>query len=448
MLPIRLLFLLFIFSLCSCGSNIVALEDGTKGSISVIIVNAATGLSVENASARLLGIDSAPKKADSTGGVAYENLPAGNGYTFLVEAPGYASMLCKTDLYLDGIAGHIVLEARLPKLGAKLQGNIAYADLSTGSVNNQPVGSGEAKVRLNLSVSNECELVNPYRETSTGLNGLYFFDSLPELANYDLIALESKIGNINYEQFFLQNDGLLGFSGDIIKAPLGTYENAVSLEDFRLLSAPGTIFENEKIALVFSKGINKSRTSIMAFSAIGTSHAVEIEWNDDRTLEISPVDGLWKAGSSISVVSTASLYATDGTIIYPGTLATIEVIGKALKAPAFWLENAGTGTALNAKRDSLDLSILSSQQQGLVFRWNRVENADGYNIYAKCSGEINYTQVWSLFFTPDTSFTWSNYSAYSNCFAENKQSSFFVRAINSREYVNSKIVSIWGHKPK
>jgi hypothetical protein len=381
---------------------------------------------------------------DSKSTVVYEYLPIGKGYAFLAEAVGYASMLCKADISPDSLV--VGKDFRLPKLGAKLQGSIAYVDLSTNAINTQTVGYEEAKVRLKLNLSNECELLNPYKEAATGLNGAYFFDSLPELASYDLTALEAKIDDVIYGQFLIQDNGILGLSGDIAKAPLGIYKDAFSIEEFRLLSAPDTVSPDGKISLVFSKDINKSRTNDASFSIIGANYAVETRWNGEKILEIFPIGGLWKTGDIISISNTMDLYAMDGTVINPSNLATVAVTNGALgNVSKFWLENAGTGTSLNVEGDSIELSVLISQQKGLIFRWNKAYNATGYVIYAKCADEINYTQIeTNLSFASDTSAVWE-YSQVYYCIKQDKQSGFFVQARNSKEHTNSNFISITGY---
>jgi hypothetical protein len=124
--PHLLLFLLLF--LCSCGNTIVETagrgdSNSTVGSISVIAADASTGLPVAGASILMLGRDNAPKKINS--GVLYENLPFGKDYVFHIEAPGYASVKCKADVLSDSLASGSVIEVRLPKLGAKMQGSIA-----------------------------------------------------------------------------------------------------------------------------------------------------------------------------------------------------------------------------------------------------------------------------------------------------------------------------------
>ncbi len=414
--------LLFMLLLCSCGDTIAesnADDLVKKGSVSVIISDAFTGLPVTNAEVLLLGRDANARSAKNSG-ILYEDLPTGKGYVFHIKAPNYASMKCKADVYPDSIVNSN-LEVRLPKLGAKLQGTLAYADMATNAINYQYVGYGEAKVRLKLRTSNECELLDPYRETSAGLN------------------------DVVYGQFSVQNEGILGFSGEMANAPLGIYKYAVSQEEFRLLSAPDTVAPNEKISLVFSKDINKSRTKINAFYITGVSYALDIKWNDGRTLEISPTGGIWKVNDALIIANTDSLYAADGTILAPGILITVRVTDGALKTvPKFWVENVNTGTVLNAMGDSLDLAAFSTQGQGLVFRWNKATGATSYVVYAKCTDEINYTQITSLSFTADTSATWS-YSQVSGCIKQNKQSSFFVQAKNARESTNSNFISITGY---
>lgn len=355
---------LFLFFLCSCGDTIVQTAERSEarqsGSISVVATDAATGLPAANAKVLLLGRDSEPKKINS--GVLYENLPLGKDYVFHIEAPGYASVKCKADVVSDSIAGGSVIEARLPKLGARLQGSMAYMDLSTNATYAYAVGSGEAKIRLKLAIAGECELLSPYRETTTGLNGTYFFDSLPEFAGYDLTALETMIDGIEYEQFIVQSGGTLGLSGDMAKAPIGIYRNAFSREEFRLVSVPDTVAPSNKISLSFSKNINKSRTSSNAFSITGIDYAVEAKWNGERTLEVSPVDGRWEVDDTVSIANTGELYAADGTAIPPGILAKVLVTDGVLGAiPKFWIENSGTGTALNAAGDSLDMETFQSQ---------------------------------------------------------------------------------------
>lgn len=64
-----------------------------SGSIYVVIADAATGLPVNNASVQMLGRDNRPKSAGTKNGVIYDGLPIGNGYTFRIEALGYASMI-------------------------------------------------------------------------------------------------------------------------------------------------------------------------------------------------------------------------------------------------------------------------------------------------------------------------------------------------------------------
>ena len=412
----------------------------------MIVIDAATNLPVESAGVQLMGRDKNPIAADSNGWVAYENIPAGKDYAFHVEAAGYASILCKADIPDSLSVGKTV---RLPKLGAKLQGSIAYVDMSTNAVNTQMAGSGEAKIRLKLSVPNECELLVPYRETATGLNGSYFFDSLPELANYDLSALEAKINGIVYEQFTVQNGGVLGLSGDIAIARAGVYEKAAPLNEFLLQSAPDTVAPDGKILLVFSKDVNRQRISSASFSITGANYAIETKWSDEKTLEISPVEGLWKIDDSVSIANAVELYAVDGTVIPPGNLATVLVTNGALgKISKFWLENAGTGTALSAKGDSLDLDTLLSQQKGLAFRWNKANNATSYVIYAKCADGINYASIDSgLSFASDTSAVWE-YSQAFYCVEPGKPAGFFAQARNAREYQNSGIVSVAGHVRK
>jgi hypothetical protein len=447
--PFLLLLPMFLLFICSCGDTVVENAANSNGSISVIVVDAVTNLSLKNANIQLLGKDEKPRNADSKGGVIYENLPIGKGYIFYIEAPGYASAMCKADISADGekdilIIDDTILEVRLPKLGAKLQGNIAYMDFSTNDFNIQAAGNGEAKVRLRLSMSNECELLNPYKETTTGLNGSYLFDNLPEFAIYELTALEAKIDGIAYKQFLVQR-GVLGLFGDIAKVPLGIYKEVVLQEEFRLLSAPDTVAPNGKISLLFSNDINKSRINGNAFSIIGVSYALETKWNGERILEISPIGGIWKIDDVINIANIANLYAMDGSVLTPRDLATVTVTNGALEAvPKFWLENTETGTALNVAGDSLDLA----QNQGIVFRWNKAGNATSYAIYAKCAREINYTRITTGLSISDTSATWG-YSQVHYCVEQNKQASFFVQARNAREHTNSEIVSVTGYvKPK
>jgi hypothetical protein len=442
-MPFLLLCSIFLLLLCSCGGSVEDNDIGSGG-ISVMVMDATTNLPLKDVSVQLLGRDKKPRITDSKGGIVYKDLPAGNGYTFRIEAAGYASILCEAEVLDSLMSGKSV---RLPRLGVKLQGYLAYMDLSTNAINTQWTGNGDAKVRLKLGLLNECELLNPYREAATGLNGSYLFDSLPERANYDLMALETKIDGILYGQFFIQSDGILGLSGDIAKAPLGVYENAVSLEEeFRLLSAPDTISPNRKISLVFSKDINKSRTGVSAFSITGVNYAIDTKWKGNRTLEISPVGGIWKIDDTISISNAVSLHAIDGTVIPPGNLAIVTVTNGALGTVSeFWLENAGTGTALNITGDSLDLNALLSEQKGLIFRWNKAGNATGYAIYAKCANDINYTQIETdLSFASDTSAVWG-YSEVHYCVENDKQTGFFVQAKNARQQTNSNIIAVTGY---
>jgi len=345
------------------------------------------------------------------------------------------------------IAKDTVIEVRLPKLGVKLQGNVAYMDLSTDSFNAKAIGRDGAKIRLKLTMQNDCELINSYKETMIIGNGLYSFDSLPELALYDLTALETNIDGTLYEQFLIHSNGILGLSGDIAKAPMGIYNNAVSRGEFYLLNAPSTVASSGKISLIFSKDVNKSRIDDKTFN-VSATYAIKMKWEGDNTLEISPVDGLWRIGDIIIISNTVNLYATDGTFIVPTNyLAAVTVVNGALKTkPKLWLENTGTETALNNKGDSLNLDIFDSQQT-LVFRWSKTEDATSYAIYAKCFDEINYTQIQAgLALTSDSSATWNYFSA-SQCFEQGKQSSFFVQAKNARQHLNSDIITVLGYRP-
>ncbi len=451
-----ILIAIFMLFLCSCGDTIVEgnayTQGNISGNISVIVLDAVTILSVKNANVMLLGKDNKPMETNSNSTITYENLPVGNNYTFHIEAPGYASVLCKASVSPDSMAGSketvvvddAVLKVYLPKLGAKLQGSIAYTDLQANTISIPAAGNGEAKLRLKLNIINECELINPYREASTGLNGTYFFDSLPELAHYELTALESRIDNMVYRQFIVESYGVLGLSGDIAKAPLGIYAEAVSLEKFRLLNAPDTVSPDGKISLLFSKDINKARTNISAFYITGMNYAVEAKWNGERTLEVSPIGGIWNVNDLITISNSSYLYATDGTYLNYGTLAAVRVTNGALgTVPKFWLENYGTGTALNAKGDSLDLDTFNLQGQGLGFRWNKANNAASYVIYAKCTGEINYTPL-SVSLQSDTSAICSYSSAF-YCFEKDRHSSFFIQAKNPRESTNSDFISVTGY---
>ena len=446
-----LMLFISLLLLYSCGDTIVEASNDPKtksgpattsaiGSISVIAVDAVTGLPITNANVMMLGRDNDPKKINS--GILYENMPFGKDYVFHIDAADYASIKCKADV--DSSASGSVIEARLPKLGAKLQGSIAYIDLSTNATTSYPAGSKEAKIRMKLNIPDKCELLEPYKETTTGLNGTYFFDSLPELTSYDLFALETSIDNIAYRQFLVQGDGVLGLSGDIAKAPIGIYRDAFSQEEFRLISAPDTVTQNGKISLLFSKDINKSRTSSSTFSITGIGYAIDAKWNGERTFEVAPVDGIWEIDNEITIANTAELYATDGTVLYPSILAKVTVTNGILgKMSTLWVENAGTGTSLNLKGDSLDVDEFRLQWQGLIFRWNKVANATNYAVYSKCADKVNYTQI-NANSVSDTLIVF-DYTQVYYCIAQNKQASFFVQAKNTRQQVNSEIITITGY---
>lgn len=81
----------------------------------------------------------------------------------------------------------------------------------------------------------------------------------------------------------------------------------------------------------------------------------------------------------------------------------------------------------------------------MSFRWNKAANATSYAVYYKCADKANYTQITvGLTSTADTSAI-LGYTQVYYCFAQNRQSSFFVQARNARQQANSEIVSIWGY---
>jgi len=322
----------------------------------------------------------------STGDV--RNIPASGSAEFkvaagwhalLIEKDGYASVGVVPDTSVEREAGVYVVKernvvAQLYPLNADLSGLLYYANANGKSVPAEGV-------TVRISFNNSLGFVNKIKDAVTNENGEYTFVGLPAvLSEYSISALEAVLPDgIFLETKLLSSNPLIaGVSSENAKQDF-----SAPTSDFRISHYKNVINEDEPLVFTFSDAINDTSitntTVILRTSSNGAlNDAVDIKWGTN-TVTLTPA-GKW--GTDFGGVSfLATLRSVKGSTLSPSGFLNITVRRTDLSAAkVIGLVN-------------LDSALITFDSTSAILRWEKLEGALSYDVYAAKKGEGNYEKV-------------------------------------------------------
>ena len=354
------------------------------GDLFVYAVDAVSGASISDAEFFLAASDSVPRVASGTGGAVYRNLPVGENYGVRVRASGYAGAVCDASIKIAAgqsgqsspSAENATLKVPLRKLASSLRGSVFYQSVKNPYQTELSVAAG-AKVSVHV-LDGECSYERKaFGPATVDEDGFFSFDSLPEKAAYSLVAHDALLGGFLYSGVELS--GILGTSGNAAVIPRIVYDVAQTAFGFQINSdSRASTEKGDALSFGFSEPVNVSLLrsgdlSVSKTDAARTPVAVDFAWGDsDKTLEISPAFGQWESGQSYEI--SLKLYSSLSS----------KIIDTALVFLVNEFFDMGKITVSGIKLDA----AVNYNTGSVTLRWDYVENAEAYEIYAKSSAKF------------------------------------------------------------
>ncbi|MDR1759419.1 MAG: hypothetical protein LBR60_02705 [Fibrobacter sp.] len=392
----RFFFLLSLFLLVSCGdknsTNFTAaattVETDAYADLYVYVIDAVSGAPIPGAGFQLPLLDSAVRKTDGVSGVTFQNLPVGENYAVSVSAQGYASASCNASIRFAGnvsntniaIAENVTRAVPLHKRAASLRGSLFYRNLENPFRLDVRPAQG-ATVSVLVQDANDCVFQQKsFGPVTVNADGFFSFDSLPEQALYSLVAHDATLNKVLYSG--KQITGSLNGENNTTVLPQLVYDRVQTAFGFVFTSDNRAVAEkNDSLVFKFSEPVN---SSLLRYGNISVSKAGDgsliatgFTWKDSgKTLTIFPVLGEWESSSAYSVslklYSALSSEAIDTTLVF-----TVNEFSDFSGRPV-------SGVVL--------VSDVNYNAASVPLRWNSLENAEAYEIYAKVSSrfEVNY----------------------------------------------------------
>ncbi len=379
-----LLLLCSIFLLLSCSDQPVAQEfseSKTTGSIDFIVKDIGTAAVIDSAKITWV-IDGEPKETytDSLGYASISELEKGI-YSFEVHKPGY------TPITLTNINMTESIDSKMPIL---IDRDIA-AYMHSNSVNLSGVIKIEdskgnkvpqAGVIVDLIISSSTGINNIALVDTTDENGFYTFSNLPERAeNYEISTRSYESEGVLYERRNLTPQPLnnLKAGEQVIQTPEIIKINS---QGFTVDSYNTELGKTDTLSIVFSTPVDAGkvkRDNVTIRNEVNNIVAANWSLNTAGTImKIYPAMGTWGAGGnyefSLVLVNTQNIGLNeDHNFKVTDTAIPTTVTG--------FTDFAGASTRVDWDTTSIEVI------------WTAVDDAAGYYIYLKKTGDDNYIKV-------------------------------------------------------
>jgi hypothetical protein len=354
---------MILASLClfsGCG-NPVSNDTPTADSIFVLITDAYSANTLDNASLRIIG---GPRVFTDNDGIAlFTGIDVGR-YTLILERDGYESMRSTLTIMANEINYTRVFtyspdSYSMFRKGVRLAGKIYYRD----GDQTKPADS------ITVGVAVASYFIRPSRETVTSAEGDYAFDSLPEQDKYTLHVRSFSRGGKIYAtpQSGTQAGGKR--VGDDPFVPAIVLDAQRSAELLVVATNLATLKADGKATIVFSAPID---TSAIVYGSITLKSGNEIllcdaAWSADcKTLFVAIHGAEWSMGT---YTLSLSLTSTTGAV-YAGTNAF------AIQSDILVLGNVEEVRLASNQR--IDYNTAQ-----ITLAWSALEGALAYDIYTK-----------------------------------------------------------------
>jgi len=423
----KLLGLIAVASLYLVGCSDNTMEQSYsdakgEGKVSLLMRDNVTGALLSNVSVTL--IDNNKKVAadttDSTGLAVFTGLTVGDKL-FQVELAGHAGKIITVSLS-DGSSDvprvmDVAEEVRLPLLGAQVTGKVYYED-KYGNLN---VLSGAA-VDLYLEAQAPGTWVNGHLSATTGDDGAYTFDSLPEDVKLNVYVRSTTVAGEVYAAATSRTINMLksGESRTLDKITLNVDGDALILLSDNLDS----VSESGVLELIFSTEID---TSLIKLDDIKVTHGADkiastSAWSDgNHKLTVKSSTGKWYVGSQDLVLNLQDINGASYAKSLPFSPESKSV------APS----NA-TNLKIKANVYGKDTNRVNSNTASVTLNWTASANAEGYDILVKSEKDSNYVFTANVGSGTDSSYALNTTSFFDSAAVVK----IMVLAYNSKSYAD------------
>ncbi len=379
-----LLLLCSIILLLSCSDQPVAqefTESKTTGSVDFIVKDIGTATAID--SAKITWVINGVAKEAYTDSLGYASIPELEKgiYSFEVHKPGY------TPLTLTNINMTESIDSKMPILidrdvvaymhsnSVNLSGIIKIED-SKG--NKTP----QAGVIVDLIISSSTGINNIALVDTTDENGMYTFSNLPERAeSYEISTRSYESEGVLYERRNLTPQPLnnLKAGEQVVQTPEIITINS---QGFTVDSYNTELAKADTLTVVFSTPVDASkikRDNITIHNEGNNIVAANWSLNTAGTiLKIYPAMGTWGAGGnydfSLVLINTQNLSLNE--------VHNFKVTDTAMPTTVTgFTDFAGAATRIDWDATSIDVI------------WTAVDDAAGYYIYLKKTGDDNYIKI-------------------------------------------------------
>ncbi|MCL2207819.1 MAG: hypothetical protein FWB90_06980 [Fibromonadales bacterium] len=369
-----ILFAAALFALLfSCSDDVVKAENVLQTELHVTAQDASTGEFVE-AKAVLLG----DALVVPVAGSATFKVMAGT-HRILVEKPGYASIEIIATIDTDEhsnvyVAKENYINAQLYPLTAGLSGYLTYTN-----ANGKDVPAAGATVRITFPGL----LLKNFEEATTDTDGKYVFANLPAVVNNYKIAVLPVImaDGKSFGELELNSTHALesGFSiyNDVQNISVLTSTFVVSYYT-------KNVFDADTVAFAFSDDINLESVTNSTVD-VSPVIAINIKWGKN-TLAIVPA-GKWTGNFYVELNNLKSVKGQS--------LSNNNYLITVLKPDLSSLNVTGLVNT--------DSASINFDSESAALRWNRLEGAEKYEIYATKNGLNKFEKVGETSSLLDTS---------------------------------------------
>jgi hypothetical protein len=294
-------------------------DPDLEGSASITVLDANTGLPVEDVKVEILGGDS--KRTSEEGQTRFGALRLG-AYQVRLSKTGYEASQEPLTVTSAGtqevVAVNVSATYRVHKQGPSIKGRL-FLHPQSGPDTSATIPARGVPVELRLSAtgtgSGNTVYTTATRTVLTDSNGYYTFAKVPEISTYTLAVPEvSRSGKL-----YGQPATTLG-AGTLIGNQVYTHTHIVMLPTappglLQVIAPTTTLTANQNWVFEFSAGVDTSRFA--AATAIQLrANAVNVNstrtWSQGfKVLSIKPAVGTWAAATTYSVVLTGVRDSTN-----------------------------------------------------------------------------------------------------------------------------------------
>jgi hypothetical protein len=293
-------------------------DPDLEGSASITVLDANTGLPVEDVKVEILGGSS--KKTSDEGQAGFDGLRLG-AYQVRLSKTGYEASQEPLTITSTGtqevVAVNVAVTYRVHKQGPTVKGRLfLHPQSSPDTSATVPARGVPVELRLVATGTGSGSTVYAAatRTVFTDSNGYYSFVKVPEASSFTLAVPEVPRGGKLYSQ------GQIALNtGNLVGNQVYTHTHIVMLPTvsgvLQVVAPSTTLTANQNWVFEFSSGVDTSRFA--AATAIQL-RANSVNVNSTRTwsqgfkvLSIKPAVGTWTAATTYSVVLTGVRDSTN-----------------------------------------------------------------------------------------------------------------------------------------